>query len=51
VPVRTRLGDTADVRPALTGRPVNLALALDREFRLKLELQNLLLNRLLVRPQ
>ena len=43
--------DAADMRPELAGRPVYLAMAMDREFRLKLKPQNLLLNLPLARPQ
>jgi hypothetical protein len=43
--------DAGDVRPALAGRPVYLAMAVDRENRLKLKPQNLLLNLPLARPQ
>jgi hypothetical protein len=43
--------NAADMRPALAGRPVYLAMAMDRENRLKLKPQNLLLNLPLARPQ
>jgi hypothetical protein len=43
--------NAADMRPALAGRPVYLAMAIDREFRLRLKPQNLLLNLPLARPQ
>lgn len=43
--------DAADVRPGLNGRPVYLAMAVDREHRLQLKPQNLLLNLPLARPQ
>jgi Family of unknown function (DUF6352) len=43
--------DPADMRPAIAGRPVYLAMAMDRESRLKLKPQNLLLNLPLARPQ
>jgi hypothetical protein len=43
--------NAADVRPALAGRPVYLAMAVDREFRLRLKPQNVLLNLPLARPQ
>ena len=43
--------DAADMRPELAGRPVYLAMAMDREFRLKLKPQNLLMNLPLARPQ
>jgi len=39
-----RFGDPADMRPAIAGRPVYLAMAMDAESRLKLKPQNLLLN-------
>ncbi|MBK6600280.1 MAG: hypothetical protein IPG28_01635 [Betaproteobacteria bacterium] len=41
----------ADMRPAIAGRPVYLAMAMDRDQRLKLKPQNLLLNLPLSRPQ
>jgi len=40
-----------DMRPAIAGRPVYLAMAMDRDGRLKLKPQNLLLNLPLARPQ
>ncbi len=40
-----------DMRPGIAGRPVYLAMAMDREGRLKLKPQNLLLNLPLARPQ
>jgi hypothetical protein len=40
-----------DMRPSIAGRPVYLAMAMDREARLKLKPQNLLLNLPLARPQ
>ena len=43
--------DAADMRPALAGRPVYLAMAVDRDYLLKLKPQNLLLNLPLARPQ
>ncbi|HEX5865860.1 MAG TPA: DUF6352 family protein [Casimicrobiaceae bacterium] len=43
--------DAGAMRPALAGRPVYLAMAMDRENRLKLKPQNLLLNLPLARPQ
>jgi hypothetical protein len=43
--------NAADMRPALAGRPIYLAMAIDRENRLKLKPQNLLLNLPLARPQ
>jgi hypothetical protein len=39
------------MRPAIAGRPVYLAMAMDRENRLRLKPQNLLLNLPLARPQ
>jgi uncharacterized protein DUF6352 len=41
----------SDMRPAIAGRPVYAAMAMDREYRLKLKPQNLLLNLPLARPQ
>jgi Family of unknown function (DUF6352) len=41
----------ADMRPALAGRPVYLAMAIDADSRLTLKPQNLLLNLPLARPQ
>jgi len=41
----------SDMRPAIAGRPVYLAMAMDREHGLKLKPQNLLLNLPLARPQ
>jgi len=43
--------DAGDMRPVLAGRPVYLAMAMDRENRLKLKPQNLLLNLPLARSQ
>ena len=43
--------DPADMRPALAGRPVYLALAMDAQNRLRLKPQNLLLNLPLARLQ
>jgi hypothetical protein len=43
--------DPAAMRPAMSGRPVYLAMAMDGERRLKLKPQNLLLNLPLARPQ
>jgi len=40
-----------DMRPAIAGRPVYLAMAMDHDGRLKLKPQNLLLNLPLARPQ
>ena len=40
-----------DMRPAIAGRPVYLAMAMDADRRLKLKPQNLLLNLPLARPQ
>ena len=39
------------MRPAIAGRPVYLAMAMDGEQRLKLKPQNLLLNLPLLQPQ
>ena len=46
-----RFANPADARPGVAGRPVYLAMAMDRESRLKLKPQNLLLNLPLARPQ
>ena len=43
--------DPAAMRPAIAGRPVYLAMAMDSERRLKLKPQNLLLNLPLLQPQ
>jgi hypothetical protein len=43
--------DPAAMRPALAGRPVYLAMAMDAENRLKLKPQNLLLNLPLAQSQ
>jgi hypothetical protein len=43
--------DPAAMRPAIAGRPVYLAMAMDSERRLKLKPQNLVLNLPLSRPQ
>jgi hypothetical protein len=43
--------DPGDMRPAIAGRPVYLAMAMDSDGRLKLKPQNLLLNLPLARPQ
>jgi hypothetical protein len=43
--------DPGDMRPAIAGRPVYLAMAMDHDGRLKLKPQNLLLNLPLARPQ
>jgi len=43
--------DPADMRPAIKGRPVYLAMAMDRDQRLRLKPQNLLLNLPLARQQ
>ena len=43
--------DPAAMRPAIAGRPVYLAMAMDQDRRLKLKPQNLLLNLPLARPQ
>jgi len=40
-----------DMLPSIAGRPVYLAMAMDRDRRLKLKPQNLLLNLPLARPQ
>jgi len=46
-----RFANPADVRPAVAGRPVYLAMAMDAESRLRLKPQNLLVNLPLARPQ
>ena len=46
-----RFSDPAAMRRAIAGRPVYLAMAMDRENRLRLKPQNLLLNLPLARPQ
>jgi hypothetical protein len=43
--------NAADMRPAIAGRPVYLAMAIDERRRLRLKPQNLLLNLPLARPQ
>ena len=43
--------DPGDMRSAIAGRPVYLAMAMDGDGRLKLKPQNLLLNLPLARPQ
>ena len=48
---RLEFADPADMRPAVAGRPVYLAMAMDREHRLKLKPQNLLVNLPLARAQ
>lgn len=48
---RLEFADPNDMRPALAGRPVYLAMAMDAESRLALKPQNLLLNLPLARPQ
>ena len=46
-----RFADAAAMLPAISGRPVYLAMAMDRDQRLKLKPQNLLLNLPLARQQ
>jgi hypothetical protein len=46
-----RFADPAAMRAAIAGRPVYLAMAMDRNQRLRLKPQNLLLNLPLARPQ
>ncbi|MCC6196545.1 MAG: hypothetical protein IT518_18990 [Burkholderiales bacterium] len=48
---RLDFADPADMRPALAGRPVYLAMAMNPDNVLKLKPQNLLLNLPLARPQ
>ncbi len=46
-----RFANPSDMRPAIAGRPVYLAMAMDGESRLRLKPQNLLVNLPLARPQ
>jgi hypothetical protein len=46
-----RFSNPANMRPAIAGRPVYLAMAMDAESRLRLKPQNLLINLPLARPQ
>jgi hypothetical protein len=48
---RLEFADPGDMRPAIAGRPVYLAMAMDRAQRLVLKPQNLLMNLPLARPQ
>ncbi len=48
---RLEFANSADMRPSIAGRPVYLAMAMDRDHRLKLKPQNLLLNLPLARLQ
>lgn len=48
---RLEFANLADMRPAIAGRPVYLAMAMDENDRLKLKPQNLLLNLPLARQQ
>jgi hypothetical protein len=48
---RLEFADPADMRPAISGRPVYLAMAMDGTQRLKLKPQNLLVNLPLARAQ
>ena len=48
---RLDFADPADMRPAIAGRPVYLAMAMNEHNVLKLKPQNLLLNLPLARPQ
>lgn len=48
---RLEFANPADMRPAIAGRPVYLAMAMDRDDRLKLKPQNLLINLPLARQQ
>jgi Family of unknown function (DUF6352) len=48
---RLEFANPADMRPAIAGRPVYLAMAMDRNDRLKLKPQNLLTNLPLARQQ
>ena len=46
-----KFANPSDMRPAIAGRPVYLAMAMDAQSRLKLKPQNLLLNLPLAHPQ
>lgn len=48
---RLDFDNPADMRPALSGRPVWLAMAMDEQNRLRLKPQNLVMNLPLARPQ
>jgi len=48
---RLDFAQPADMRPALAGKPVYLAMAMDEGSRLRMKPQNLLLNLPLARPQ
>jgi len=48
---RLEFDDPADMRPAIAGRPVYLAMAMDAQARLRLKPQNLILNLPLARQQ
>jgi len=48
---RLTFAQPTDMRPAIAGRPVYLAMAIDEHRRLRLKPQNLLLNLPLARPQ
>jgi hypothetical protein len=48
---RLEFADRNDMRPAIAGRPVYLAMAMDASSRLRLKPQNLLLNLPLARTQ
>jgi Family of unknown function (DUF6352) len=48
---RLEFSDPKDMRPEIAGRPVYLAMAMNREHALRLKPQNLLLNLPLARPQ
>ena len=48
---RLSFAQPTDMRPAIAGRPVYLAMAIDERRRLRLKPQNLLLNLPLARPQ
>lgn len=48
---RLEFADPLDMRPAIAGRPVYLAIAMDEQQRLTMKPQNLLLNLPLARPQ
>ena len=48
---RLDFADPSDMRAAIAGRPVWLAMAMDERNRLRLKPQNLLMNLPLARPQ
>jgi len=48
---RLEFANPADMRPAIAGRPVYLAMAMDHDDRVRLKPQNLLINLPLARQQ